>query len=634
MMAYMKTNWKYIIDFDSTIIQVEALDELAAISLADAPNREATLARIRDITKAGMEGQISIAESLHQRIGLLNAHRNHIEHLIKLLKKKISPSFKNNKSFLKKKAKDIFVFTSGFKEYVLPIAKELGLKAEQVYANTFEYDKKGNIVGVSSNNHLAHARGKIAQLQALNLDGDICVIGDGYTDYEMKESGLVKEFIAFTESAHRDIVVANADRVARSFDEVLYAHHQPTKVSYPKSKIEVLLLEAVHPLAISAFEREGFSVKTRNDALSEAELISAIKNVSLLGIRSKTKVTPKVLAAAPKLMGIGAFCIGTEQIALDDSAQRGVAVFNAPYSNTRSVVELAIGETIMLMRRVFESSSGLHAGRWTKSASGCFEIRGKKLGIVGYGNIGSQLSVLAEGLGMEVYYYDVVERLALGNARKCRTLDELLGIADVLTLHVDGRSSNRKLMSKAQFEKLKKGCIFLNLSRGHIVDIPALVHAIKSGTVAGAAIDVFPYEPLSNKEEFLSELRGLPNVILTPHIGGSTLEAQRNIGEHVAQRLMEYVNTGSSFGSVNFPNIQLPSFQKAHRLLHIHRNVPGILAQINGILADGKINILGQYLKTNEHIGYVITDVNKQYSEDIVGSLRKVPDTIKFRVLY
>lgn len=630
----MKTNWKYIIDFDSTIIQVEALDELAEISLKGSTKAAETLEQIRSITKSGMDGTISIAESLRARLALLNANKKHIQELGKLLRKKITPSFRNNKAFLKKNAKNIFVFTSGFREYVLPIVKELGFKAEHVFANTFEYDDSGNITGLNANNMLAHARGKIEQLKALNLSGDICVIGDGYTDYEMKESGLVKEFVAFTENVHRDIVAQNADRVARSLDEVLYAHHQPLKVSYPKSKIQALLLEAVHPLAIEALEKEGFSVTTRSDALDEDELVAAIKNVSLLGIRSKTRVTPKVLAASSKLMAVGAFCIGTEQISLNEAARKGVAVFNAPYSNTRSVVELALGEMIMLMRRIFESSVGLHAGKWIKSASGCFELRGKKLGIVGYGNIGSQLSVLAEGLGMEVYYYDIVERLALGNARKCRTLHELLSIADVVTLHVDGRGSNKNLMGKAEFEKLKKGCIFLNLSRGHIVDIAALVQAVKSGKVAGAAVDVFPSEPLSNKEEFISELRGLSNVILTPHIGGSTLEAQRNIGEYVAQRLMEYVNTGSSFGSVNFPNIQLPSFAKAHRLLHIHKNVPGILAKINGILAGGKINILGQYLKTNEDIGYVITDVNKQYSAGIVEELRKVPDTIKFRVLY
>lgn len=630
----MKTERSYIIDFDSTIIQVEALDELAALALKGSPDADSIVKKIQDITRRGMEGQITINESLHERLSLLKANKKHIEALVKVLKKKLTPSFSRNRAFLKKHARNIYVFTSGFKDYVLPIVKELGLKAENTFANSFEYDSKGNIVGFDLNNHLAHARGKISQLQALKLKGKICVIGDGYTDYEMKESGLVDQFIAFTENVYRDVVAQNADHVARSLDEVLYLHHQPMKLSYPKSKIKVLLLEGVHPCAIEALQREGLSVETRAEALDEADLCKAIADVSLLGIRSKTRVTEAVLKSAPKLMAVGAFCIGTEQVQGEACALHGVPVFNAPYSNTRSVVELALGEMIMLMRRIFEVSTGLHAGKWTKSASGCFELRGKRLGIVGYGNIGSQLSVLAESMGMEVYYYDIVERLALGNARKCRTLHELLERSDVVTLHVDGRGSNKNMMGEKEFAAMKKGAVFLNLSRGHVVSIPALVHALKSGQLGGAAVDVYPAEPLSNKEEFISELRGLANVILTPHIGGSTLEAQKNIGDYVAQRLMDYVNTGSSFGSVNFPNIQLPPLNKAHRLLHIHRNVPGILAEINSTLAKGKINILGQYLKTTEHIGYVITDVNKQYSPQIIQELKNVHDTIKFRVLY
>ena len=286
------------------------------------------------------------------------------------------------------------------------------------------------------------------------------------------------------------------------------------------------------------------------------------------------------------------------------------------------------------MRRIFESSLKLHGGEWVKSAAGCYEVRGKKLGIVGYGNIGSQLSVLAELLGMDVHYYDVVEKLSLGNAQKCRSLQELLRLADVVSIHVDGRPSNTNLIGRPEFDLMKKGVVFLNLSRGHIVDLDALIRNVKNGKVAGAAVDVFPEEPVDNREKFVCALRGLPNVILTPHIGGSTAEAQRNIAEYVSRRLMQYVNNGSSFGSVNFPQIELSAVHHAHRLLHIHRNVPGILAQINGILARSKINILGQYLKTNERIGYVITDVNRKYDKTVIDELKSVPETIKFRVLY
>jgi D-3-phosphoglycerate dehydrogenase len=356
--------------------------------------------------------------------------------------------------------------------------------------------------------------------------------------------------------------------------------------------------------------------------------------VSVLGIRSKTQVTAKVLENANRLMVIGAFCIGTNQIDLKAATKKGVAVFNAPFSNTRSVVELAIAEMIMLIRNIPDKSAKMHVGKWDKSAKGSFEVRGKKLGIIGYGNIGTQLSVLAENLGMKVLFYDKEEKLAMGNAVKCKTLKELLNASDVITLHVDGRESNTNYVGQKEFEMMKKGVIFLNLSRGHVVDVKALRESILNGKVAGCAIDVFPYEPISNDEEFVSELRGLPNTILTPHIGGSTLEAQENIGNFVPNKLMDYINTGSTSNSVNFPNLTLPILENAHRLIHIHNNVPGILAKINQILAANGINIVGQYLKTNELIGYVITDINKEYDKEVIKELRAIENTIKFRVLY
>ncbi len=630
----MELKFPLILDFDSTIVQVEALDELAAIALAGQSNRAEIVAKIKDITNRGMDGSLSIEESLTERLKILGAKRSHLPKLIKFLKSSISPSFKRNKAFLKRNADKIFIFTSGFKEYVAPVIAELGLKREHVYANAFVFSKTGEIVGFDRKSFLCRERGKVLQLEALKFKQPVYVIGDGYTDYQIKESGNVKKFFAFTENVEREIVIKCADRVVKSFDEFLFAERLPMKLSYPKSKITVLLLENIHPRAVEILEEEGYSVQTVKEAYDEQELAKKIKGISLLGIRSKTKITQQVLANADKLLGAGAFCIGTDQMDLDAMAQKGVIAFNAPYSNTRSVVELAIGEIILLMRKTFEASSALHAGKWIKSADGCFEVRGKKLGIIGYGNIGSQLSVLAESLGMEVYYYDVVEKLALGNAKRCRSLAELLKTADIVTLHVDGRASNKGIFGAKEFGLLKNGAIFLNLSRGHIVDIEALADAVKSGRVGGAAVDVFPYEPKSNKEEFLSPLRGLPNLILTPHVGGSTEEAQRNIGEFVASRMIEYVNTGSSFGSVNFPQLQLPSLTGAHRLLHVHRNVPGILAKINSLLAAHKINILGQYLKTNEQIGYVITDVDKKYDATVISKLKEIQDTIKFRILY
>ena len=393
-------------------------------------------------------------------------------------------------------------------------------------------------------------------------------------------------------------------------------------------------MTGVQTCALPIFKAFCFNVENYPAGLEEDELCEKIKNISVLGIRSKTHVTAKVLENANRLMAIGAFCIGTNQIDLKAATKKGVAVFNAPFSNTRSVVELAIAEMILLMRNIPDKSNKMHQGKWDKSAKGSFEIRGKKLGIVGYGNIGTQLSVIAENLGMKIYYFDKEERLALGNATKCKSLKELLSLADVLTLHVDGREANANLIGEEEFEVMKHGVIFLNLSRGHIVDVAALRKNILNGKVAGCSIDVFPYEPISNDEEFISELRGLPNTILTPHIGGSTSEAQENIGNFVPDKMMDYINTGSTSNSVNFPNLSLPILENAHRLIHIHNNVPGILAKINQILADNGINIVGQYLKTNELIGYVITDINKEYNKEMIKELRSIEHTIKFRVLY
>jgi D-3-phosphoglycerate dehydrogenase len=353
-----------------------------------------------------------------------------------------------------------------------------------------------------------------------------------------------------------------------------------------------------------------------------------------LGIRSKTTVTKKVLGNANRLLAIGAFCIGTNQIDLEECQKKGIAVFNAPFSNTRSVVEMAIAEIIFLMRRFQDKSVGMHQGVWDKSATGSYEIRGKKLGIIGYGNIGAQLSVLAENLGMNVFYFDIIEKLALGNATKMNSLEELLATCDVITLHVDGRKDNKCLLDKEKIGLMKPGALLLNLSRGHVVDIPALKDALVSGHLGGCAVDVYPEEPINNKEVFESDLRGLPNTILTPHIGGSTLEAQENIARFVPGKIMEYINTGNTYNSVNFPNLQLPFLKEAHRLIHLHQNEPGVLAKINHVLASYQINIVGQYLKTNEKIGYVITDIDKVYDVEAIEALKNIPGTIRFRTLY
>jgi len=628
-------NIKYfIIDFDSTFTQVEALDELGDISLDGDPQKDKILKEIVELTNSGMEGKASFTQNLTRRLELLRANKRHLLPLIGRLKTKVSESVKRNREFFKDFSDNILIVSSGFKEFITPIVTEFGIKEENIYANTFVFDEQGNITGFDKNNVLCLDKGKIQQLKALNLKGDVYVIGDGYTDYEIKEAGLANKFYAFTENVERDAVLAKAEHIAPSFDEFLYQNNLPMAISYPKNRISVLLLENIHPEALRLFKSEGYKVEVISSGLDEDELCERIKNVSILGIRSKTQLTKKVLESANKLIAVGAFCIGTNQIDLKSCLQRGVAAFNAPYSNTRSVVELAIGQIIMLYRNTIEKSNKMHQGKWDKSAKNSYEIRGKKLGIVGYGNIGSQLSVLAESMGMEVYYYDIVEKLQLGNAKKCSSLNELLSLADVISLHVDGRASNKNLIGKKEFDLMKEGVIFLNLSRGHVVDVPVLAENLKSGKILGASADVFPYEPKNNNEEFINELRGLPNVILTPHIGGSTEEAQFNIASFVPNRILDYINTGNTFQSVNFPNIQLPELNNAHRLIHLHENVPGILAQINNVLAKHNINILGQYLKTNETVGYVITDINKEYDKQVIQELKAISNTIKFRILY
>lgn len=624
----------FIIDFDSTFTRVEALDILGEIALDGRADKEERLQAIKDITDLGMEGKVSLAESLEERIQLLDAHRDHLDELISRLRKKVSTSFMRNREFLEQHAPTIYIISNGFKDFVVPIVSEYGVKPEHVFANTFVFDEEGKIVSYDKENLLARNGGKPRQIEALGLEGEVIVIGDGHTDYEIKEAGAASEFYAFTENIKRDTVTEKADHVAPNLDEVLYINKMTRALSYPKNRIKVLLLESIHPEAERLMKEEGYDVEVYPGGLDEDELCERIKGVSLLGIRSKTQVTKRVLENANRLIGVGAFCIGTNQIDLEECLKRGVAVFNAPYSNTRSVVELAVGLIIMLMRNIPDRSQAMHAGNWEKSASNSNEIRGKKLGIVGYGSIGKQLSILAENLGMDVYYYDIEEKLTLGNVTKCQSMEELLSTCDIVSLHIDGRGTNENMIGEKEFAQMKDGVIFINLARGSVVDIDALRAAIDSGKIRGAAVDVFPEEPKTNAEEFVSKLRGARNTVLSPHIGGSTLEAQEDIANFVPNQIMKYINTGSTTGSVNFPNLQLPALQNAHRLIHIHRNKPGILARINQVLFSHETNIVGQYLKTNETIGYVITDIDKAYDKELLEDLKAIDDTIRFRVLY
>jgi D-3-phosphoglycerate dehydrogenase len=409
------------------------------------------------------------------------------------------------------------------------------------------------------------------------------------------------------------------------------------KTSFPKRNIKILLLEGLHPSAVASFEADGYSnIEYHPQSLPEDELAARIQSVHLIGIRSRTELRAEVLKNAKKLIGIGCFCIGTNQVDLDFAQTRGIPVFNAPFSNTRSVAELVVAEAVLLLRGIPQRNALAHRGGWLKSAEGSFEARGKKLGIVGYGHIGTQVGLLAEALGMRVFFYDIETKLALGNAAPLRTLDELLELADVVSLHVPETPQTYHMIGAAQLQRMRPGAVLINAARGTVADVDAVAQSLDSGHLAGAAFDVFPVEPKGNDDEFVSPLRRFDNVILTPHVGGSTVEAQENIGREVAEKLIKYSNNGSTLSSVNFPEVSLPEHAGKHRLLHIHRNEPGILAQINEVFSSSHMNIAAQYLQTSGQIGYVVIDVdaNTDFGQMALQRLRAIKGTIRSRILY
>lgn len=622
----------YVFDFDKTIVSAETLDLIGEIALAKVPNKAKILRQVKNITEKGMNGTLSFTESLNKRIQLLPITKVDIHKTIRILKKSITPSIKKNKDFFCNNKDTIYIVSGGFKECIVPVVSLLGIDESHVFGNTFKYGNNGNVIGFDTSNPLSKDGGKIDVVRALNKK-NVVVIGDGFTDLQIKKMGAASHFVAFTENCKRDNITNSADEVVNSFDEFLFNNNLPTTLSYPKSKIKVVLFESIHNEAVTRFEKEGYRVEWYEKSYSQDELSAKVKGAMIVGIRSRTQLNAQVLSEHPTLRAIGVYCIGTNQIDISTAAKHGIAVFNAPYGNTRSVVELAVGEMIMLSRFTFERSKEMHSGVWNKTAKNAHELRGKVLGIVGYGNIGSQLSVVAEALGMRVLYFDIRDVLPIGNASPT-SLNNLLENADIVTVHVDGRRENTKLIGRDQFKRMKRGVIFLNLSRGSVVDIEELARFLSSGHIVGAAIDVFPQEPKSKEEAFSSRLRHIPNVILTPHIAGSTEESQRAIGIYTTNKIIQFVNTGNTDMCISLPSITVNTQEGAHRLLHIHANMPGMLAQINGVLAKHELNITQQSLKTNEHVGYVVTDVERSYSKEVINDLKAIPHTLRFRVLY
>lgn len=625
----------FIIDFDSTFIKTEGLERLAEIALATSPIKSHILQELEKLTDLGMAGKISFRESLERRLELFAPTKEHLEQLIIELKQEITDSFATNKQFFKQNSERIYIISGGFKEWIIPVVEDFYIEADHVIANSFLTDKQGNITGFDQNNPLSDSQGKPKVVQNLSLRGKVYVIGDGYTDYEIKKNSKDYKFCVFTENKTRKEIIPLADYVLPNLNELLFILDLPRAVSYPKHRIKVLLLESIDPAAVNTFAQEGYTIEYIDHALSEVELIQKIPDINILGIRSKTIVTKNVLQHAKKLMVIGAFCVGTNQIDIEATTNQGITIFNAPFSNTRSVAELAIGQIIALNRGLVDKACKMKNGKWDKTLdNGYREIRGQKLGIIGYGNIGSQLSILAEALGMEVYYFDLQDKLALGNARHTKTLSELLEICDIVSLHVDGGKNNQHIIGKKEIDQMKPGAIFLNLTRGHVVDNDALYNAIKSKQLRGAALDVFENEPEAPKADFHCKLADLPNVILTPHIGANTIEAQEDIGNYVSGKIIKFINTGDTTMSKNIPQLRADKPEKLHRLIHIHKNVPGILARVNGILADHNVNIEYQRLDTNSQIGYLITDIAQDYNKEIISELKGIKNTINLRILF
>lgn len=623
----------FIFDFDSTFIKTESLEILAEITLANHPNKDKIYQSIIELTELAMEGKYSFHESLIERIKMLKPTKAHINEAAQLIATQISDSFLRNKQFFLDHQDSIYVLTGSFYELIEPAIKQFKLKANHIYANSFIYDYYGNVLGVDETNILTQNQGKVEQVKRLNFKQDIIVIGDGYNDYEIKEAQVATSFFCFTENITRKNVCKNADGVIENLEGLFLAcdlevENALAPSNIPKQK-SALLLENIHPLVENFFLQNKYQVTKINRALSEDELLE-YKDITFLGVRSKTSISEKFISNAKNLAAIGAFCIGTKHIDLKACNNNSISVFNAPFSNTRSVVELALAEIILLFRGAYDKSLKLHNKTWEKSSKNANEIRGKILGIIGYGNIGSQLSVLAENLGMQVIFYDIADKLPLGNAKSYPSMEKVLKTADVITIHVDDRASNKNLISSIEFELMQTNTVFLNLSRGFVVDEDALYNALDTGKLKGAGLDVFNHEPQQNNTDFTHPLQKFSNVILTPHIGGSTIEAQRHIGEYVTNNYLQFINQGSTIGSVNLPQIALGTKQSnIQRIIHVHANIPGILAKINNVFAKLNTNIEAQYLQTNQKLGYVITDVSHTISDTDINGLRDIEGTIK-----
>lgn len=608
----MDNTW-YVFDFDSTFTQVEAMEELASISLENDPEREVLIDKIKQLTDLAMEGKMPFSKSLKARIALLSAKKYHLNMLVNRLRKRVSPSFSRNKAFFKANKGRVIIISGGFKEFIIPVVKPYFIDAEQVYANTFVFDKKNNIIGADESNYLAQENGKVKLLKALKLSGKVVMVGDGYTDFQVYEAGEAHKFYAYTENISRAKVVSLAPLVAPSLDEILYQHKAPMALSYPRTRIKALLWGEATWEAEGRLKQEGYQIKKLASNVGLDTLKEAYSGSNIFLFDPQNPRLSKHLAACYQLpnqpLAAGIWGELTDNHIIDPLALKGCAVFGSAYAHTRSVAELALLYLLQLLRNKGE------------------ELLGKRLGLLGYGHSGSLISVLAAHLGMEVYYYDVADKPALGNAKRVKQVSDIFRKCELIVNVAGLRFKDNFIIDEKAIRQMPQGAILVHLGYDETLVWEAAASALKAGKLGGFGAD-------SLLKDYSSHFKGMANAILSFRRRLETKQTQQLIAEGLSERVLKYINTGNTQGSINMPVLHLPELQNSHRFIHIHRNEPGVLAQINSILAGYKINVTGQYLKTEEKVGFVITDVSKEYPEQTLKDLRAIKETIRFRVLY
>ncbi len=639
-----------VFDFDSTIINAEGTELVIreALQREKPEQREKKMERLKAITHQATNGDMPLGEALQKRFNLTRVTREDVENAAAHILNTINPRVRETIRIFQERGKQIFIFSNSFIELLKPVASEVGVPSQNLFANDLVY-QDGQVTGFNEDNPLFLSLGKVFLAEQLRnegrLEGGTAVVGDGYSDLVIRRNNVADMFVYFAGTALHEPIRKQADFSVDRFDQLLPLFFSDNELSNDSAEVfaaadnghkgeavpAILLLENIHIEAQNKLQAAGYHVERREASLGEEAIYQSASEANIIGIRSKTHLTKEIISRLPDLWAIAAFSIGTNQIDLQSAAHSGIPVFNAPFSNTRSVAELVVGEIIMLMRRIFEKNTAAHRGQWLKTVEGASEIRGKTVGIIGYGHIGSQVSVLLEGLGMTVIFYDIVDKLPLGNAQRANDLYDLLKHADIVTLHVPDTSLTRGMIGDREIRALRRGSFLINASRGKVVDLDALRRALLDGHIAGAAIDVFPQEPAKPTDFFETPLQNIPNVILTPHIGGSTREAQENIARYVADKIHAFISTGNTIGSVNFPEVDMPRVKGTDRILHIHENVPGVLAKINSVFARRHINVESQILKTKDDIGYLIVDVNHRISEQVFNLMSHITETIKVR---